>query len=238
MNTTEDAAAASDATTGDVPAENPAKLPPYRRAVADPRYPPSLHGDAGGRDRDVVAGPLGAGGHVQRAQPHRRAVRGVRPGGDPLARLRPGHVPVPVGRRACTSATRWATSAPTSTPATCACAARTSCTPWASTRSGCRPSSTRCRPGSIPRPPPTPTSMCSTPSCAGWAWATTCAAPWPRRTPSSTAGRSGSSCRSSTPGTTSTWTGPVRSRSWSPSCRPGHGNRPWPRTRSAGPGPT
>ena len=29
-----------------------------------------------------------------------------------------GHVPVPVRRRACTSVTRWATSAPTSTPGT------------------------------------------------------------------------------------------------------------------------
>ena len=30
--------------------------------------------------------------------------------------VRPGHVPLPLRRRACTSATRWATSPPTSTP--------------------------------------------------------------------------------------------------------------------------
>src|SRR3546814_10952296 len=48
------------------------------------RHPPApLHGEPGGRDRDALAGPLGARGHVQRAEPHRALRRGVRPGRRP-----------------------------------------------------------------------------------------------------------------------------------------------------------
>ena len=71
-----------------------------------------------------------------RAERHRGTARSVR------AR----HVPVPVGRRACTSATPRATPRPTSSRATSACAASTCCTRWAGTRSACPPSSTRSRP--------------------------------------------------------------------------------------------
>ena len=65
--------------------------------------------------------------------------------------VRARHVPVPVGRRACTSATPRATRRPTSSRATSACAASTCCTRWAGTRSACPPSSTRSRPGTHPR---------------------------------------------------------------------------------------
>ena len=58
----------------------------------------------------------------------------------------------------CTSGTRWATSAPTATPATSGWPAATCCTRWASTRSACRPSSTRCRPASTRARRPRPTS--------------------------------------------------------------------------------
>ena len=108
----------------------------------------------------------------------------------------------------CTSATRWATSAPTCTRATCGCPGPTCCTRWASTRSGCRPSSTRWRPGSTRGRPPRPTSGPTGGSCAGSAWATTSAAASPPPTSTSTAGPSGSSCRSSTPGTTRPRAGP------------------------------
>ena len=64
----------------------------------------------------------------------------------PAQVLRPRHVPLPVGRRACTSGTPRATPPPTSSRATSACAASTSCTRWAGTPSACRPSSTRSRP--------------------------------------------------------------------------------------------
>ena len=53
--------------------------------------------------------------------------------------------------RGSTSATRSATSAPTSTRGTGGCRATTCSTRWATTRSACRPSSTRCRPGQHPR---------------------------------------------------------------------------------------
>ena len=51
----------------------------------------------------------------------------------------------------CTSGTPRATPRPTSSRATSACAASTCCTRWAGTRSACRPSSTRSRPGTHPR---------------------------------------------------------------------------------------
>ena len=47
---------------------------------------------------------------------------------------------------ACTSATRWASPAPTCTAATSGWPGATCCTRWASTPSGCRPSSSPCRP--------------------------------------------------------------------------------------------
>ena len=78
-----------------------------------------LHGVAGRRDRGALAGPLGARGHVRGAQPGRppgRAGQG-RPAGRSCScstcsrtRRAPG----------CTSATRSASSAPTSTAATSA----------------------------------------------------------------------------------------------------------------------
>ena len=67
---------------------------------------------------------------------------------------------------ASTSATRSASSAPTSTPATSGWPGATCCTRWASTRSACRPSSTPCRPAQHPADhdrrrtsPPTAASM-------------------------------------------------------------------------------
>ena len=95
-----------------------------------------------------------ARGHLPRAQPDRPAGR-------------PGRTRVPARRScscwtcsrtrpapACTSATRWATSAPTATPATSGWPAATCCTRWASTRSACPPSSTRCRPARTRGRPP------------------------------------------------------------------------------------
>ena len=134
-----------------------------RQEMSDEARRPAvpLHRGAGRRDRDRLAGPVGERGHVQRAQPGRAAVRGLRPGRDPrrsptswtCSRTRPAP--------GCTSGTRWATSAPTSTRATGGWAATTSCTRWASTRSACPPSSTRSRPASTRGSPPTPTSRSS-----------------------------------------------------------------------------
>ena len=75
--------------------------------------------------------------------------------------------------RACTSDTRWVTSARTSTRDTGGCAATTCCTRWASTRSGCRPSSTRSRPVSTRPRRPTRNIDVFRRSCAGWVWGTT-----------------------------------------------------------------
>ena len=108
------------------------------------------------RDRGPLAGLLGRARHLPRAEPDRPAGRPEPPARRRAEAVRAGHVPLPVRRRACTSATRWATSAPTATPATSGWPAATCCTRWASTRSACPPSSTRCRPartrGSRPRP--------------------------------------------------------------------------------------
>ena len=189
----------------------PPLTPPAPRRLSDRRRRRAavpLHRRAGRRDRDELAAALAARGHLQRAEPDRPAVRRASTA-SPSARTPTSWTcsrtrPAP----GCTSATRWATSAPTSTRATGGCAATTSCTRWASTRSGCRPSSTRSRPASTRGPRPTATSTSSWRSCAGWAWATTSGAGSPPPTRSSTAGRSGSSCRSSTPGTTPTPTAP------------------------------
>ena len=59
---------------------------------------------------------------------------------------------------ACTSVTRWASPAPTSTAATSGWPGATCCTRWASTPSGCRPSSSPCRPARTRRSPPPRTS--------------------------------------------------------------------------------
>ena len=96
--------------------------PDMRREVSDDRderHPAvPVHGRAGRRDRDALAGLLGRARHVPRAQPGRPAGRPGPPAGRRAEAVRDGHVPVPVRGRACTSATRWATSAPTATPGT------------------------------------------------------------------------------------------------------------------------
>ena len=89
-----------------------------RRADAE-TLPFRYNAALAGRDRAPLAGPLGRRGHVRRAQPGRAAGATGR-----LAGRRPDKLfvldmfPYPSRRRACTSGTRWATSAPTSTPAT------------------------------------------------------------------------------------------------------------------------
>ena len=144
------------------------------RASRDPAVP--LHRRDGRRDRAALAGVLG-----RRTGPSSR-------------RTRPASWPTPTTRGparrsctcrtcsrtrpapACTSGTRWATSAPTATPATSGWPASTCCTRWASTRSGCPPSSTRCRPAPTRGSRPRRTSSATAASCAGWAWRTTTAA--------------------------------------------------------------
>jgi len=132
---------------------------------------------------------------------------------------------------ACTSGTRWATSAPTSTPASSGCAGTTCSTRWASTPSACRPSSGRSRPASTPGSPPRPTSPTSAASCDGSGWATTGGARCRPPTSTTTAGRSGSSCRSSTAGTTPSGARPGPSPSSRPPSRKGRDPPP-----TAGPG--
>ena len=71
-------------------------------------------------DRDSLAGPVGRRGHVRGAQPGRAAGRpGEAIAGRPKLFVL-DMFPYPSRRRACTSATRSASSAPTSTPATSA----------------------------------------------------------------------------------------------------------------------
>ena len=123
-----------------------------RRTATPPRWPTRS------RRAGSSAGPTRA-----------RSTRRTRPGRWPTASTASRSARTPTSwtcsrtrpAPGCTSATRWATSAPTSTPATAACAATTSCTRWASTRSACRPSSTRSRPASTRAPRPTPTSTSS-----------------------------------------------------------------------------
>ena len=119
---------------------------------ADRRRRPAapVHGRARPGDRAALAGAVGRRRHVRGAEPGRSA-------GRPRGRRRPRpeavrarHVPVPVGHRACTSATRSASSAPTSTAATSGWPATTCCTRWASTPSACPPSSSPCRPAQHP----------------------------------------------------------------------------------------
>ena len=68
--------------------------------------------------------------------------------------LRARHVPLPVGRRACTSATARATRRPTSSRAGSACRASTCCTRWAGTPSACRPRTTPSSTASTRASPP------------------------------------------------------------------------------------
>ena len=87
--------------------------------------------------------------------------------------------------------------------------ASTSCTRWATTRSGCPPSSTRCRPASTRGSPPRQNIATMRRQLRALGLGHD-----PRRGVAdhrrrrTTAGRSGSSCRSSTPGTTTTPIGP------------------------------
>ena len=118
--------------------------PPFRYTAALAERDRARAGRTSGSER----------GHLPRPEPDRAAGRpGPPPGRAPrsctcwtCSRTRRA--------RACTSGTRWATSAPTATPASSGWPGATCCTRWASTRSGCRPSSTRCRPAPTRGPPP------------------------------------------------------------------------------------
>ena len=124
------------------------------------RRPVPLHRRARARDRAALAGRVGGARHVLRRQPGRATSRTAtgatrtRPAGV----LRAWTCSRTPRARACTSATRWATSPPTSSAASAACRATTCCTRWRSTRSACPPSSTRCRRASTRAPPPRRTS--------------------------------------------------------------------------------
>ena len=122
------------------------------RAVVGWRRPrPPLHRGAGRADRGGLAGPLGARGHVPRRQPHRSAVRRLRPGGRPAEALRARHVPVPVRGRAPRRPPARATSAPTCSPATTAWRAATCSTPSATTPSACPAEQYAVQTGTHPR---------------------------------------------------------------------------------------
>ena len=84
--------------------------------LPDPRRDPvPLHRGDGARHRARVAGPLGGGGHLRGAQPGRPA--GPSPRRSPVAARSSSSSTCSRTRAAsgCTSATRWATSAPTCT---------------------------------------------------------------------------------------------------------------------------
>ena len=104
--------------------------------------------------------------------------------------------------RDCTLGTRWATSAPTSTHASSACAATWCCTRWATTRSGCQRRNMPAKLVSTPASIPSRTSPTCHASWLGSGLGTTISGRWPPPMSSTTAGRNGSSCRSSIPGTT------------------------------------
>ena len=106
------------------------------------------------RDRGRLAGPL-AGATAPSTRPNPAGPwadpEGVAAHRDGQA-ARPRHVPVPERRRACTSATRWATSPPTSSRATTGCAASNVLHADGLRRvRPARPSSTRSQTGQHPR---------------------------------------------------------------------------------------
>ena len=196
-----------------------------------------LHRGAGQPDRDGLAGPLGAGGHLPRAEPDRPAGRRLRPRRRPAEPLRDGHVPVPVGRRPARRP-----------PAGLHRHRRLRPLPADGRRQRAahdglrrvRPARRAVRDGDRAAPADHHRGQHrqhTGASCAGWDWATTSAAASPPPTSTSTAGPSGSSCRSSTPGTTPARAGPGRSPSWWPSSTPGR-SRPRAPTRTAGRGPS
>ncbi len=121
------------------------------RPAGRPRPSAPVHRRARHRDRDHLAGPVGTRGHVPGTQPVWPPVGRLR------ARRRHGRSSTcwtcSRTRRAqgSTWATRWATSARTSTAATCGWPATTSCTRWVTTPSGSPPSSTPSQTGTHPR---------------------------------------------------------------------------------------
>ena len=125
----------------------PTDIPPFR-------YTAALADEIEARWQDY----LGGARHLPRAQPDRRRWPTPTTRGPArrscscwtCSRTRPAP--------ACTSGTRWATSAPTASPASSGWPGATCCTRWASTRSACRPSSTRCRPAPTRGRPPRRTS--------------------------------------------------------------------------------
>ena len=176
----------------------------------------------------ALAGPLGrrAARSRRRTRPARWPIPTASPARPQAVRAR--HVPVPVRHRPARRPPAGLHRHRRVRPLPADGRAATCCTRWASTRSGCRPSSTPCRPARTrpittgaerrhlpppdppPRPEPRPRAARSTPPT--------------RRT---TAGRSGSSCRSSSRGTTPRrsarpaaigW--PARSASCAPSSTP------------------
>ena len=151
------------------------------------------------RDRAALAGPLGARGHVPRAQPG-RAVGSPMPAGEKLylldmfpypsgAGLHVGH---PLGYIGTDVLGRYLRMT-----------GHNVLHAMGFDAFGLPAEQYAVQTGTHPRTTTEANIARYRRSCAGWAWPTTSAARSPPPTSSSTAGPSGSSCRSSTPGTTS-----------------------------------
>ena len=137
------------------------------RFAPPPRSRRPLQRRARQRDRGEVAGPLGRRPHLLGPQPDGRLSRADSTRvAAPAQALRARHVPVPERHRPPRRPSPRLHRHRRLRPLHAHAPATTCCTRWATTRSGSRPSSTRCRPASTRASPPRRTSPTCGVSCA------------------------------------------------------------------------